>query len=349
MNNEITQPMPRGFYSEIKHILTDARSRAYRAVNTAMVQAYWHVGRLIVEAQGGEERAAYGEGLIKELSHRLTADFGKGFTAANLRNMRQFYLSFPKCDALRSELSWTHYRQLMRVTNPKARAYYAEEAAKAPWSVRQLERQICTQYYERLLAHHKDESEVEELIQANLPAKPEKFDPLKLVHDPFVLEFLGVKDDPSLQEKDLETAIISHLSEFLLELGRGFAFVGRQKRITIDGNHFYPDLVFYNTIAKCYVIIDLKMGKAGYAEVGQMQLYVNYYNREICTDTDNPTVGIVLCAKKNDAEVKYTLGNRNDISVFSPSYHLTMPTEEELRREIEITRENFKLLHGTEE
>lgn len=343
--NDIAKPMPRGFYAEVKQILTDARSHAYRAVNTAMVQAYWHVGKLIVEAQGGEERAAYGEALIKELSVRLTSDFGKGFTTTNLKNMRTFYLTFPKGQTLSDQLSWSHYCLLMRVSNPKAREYYAEEAAKTPWSVRQLERQISTQYYERLLAHHKDEVEVKELIQENRPAKPEKFNPLKLIHDPFVLEFLGVKDDPALQEKDLEAAIISHMSEFLLELGRGFAFVGRQRRITIDGTHFYPDLVFYNIISKCYVIIDLKMGKAGYAEVGQMQLYVNYYNAEICTDTDNPTVGIVLCANKNDAEVKYTLGDRNDIGVFSPNYHLTIPTEEELRREIAITRENFKLLH----
>ncbi len=344
----IPEMMPRGFYTEIKQILTEARNHAYRAINTTMVQAYWHVGKLIVEAQGGEERAAYGDGLIRELARRLTADFGKGFTAANVRNMRQFYIAFPNCYALRSELSWTHYRQLMRVSNPLARAYYEDEAAKALWSVRQLERQINTQYYERLLAHHSDEGEVKQLIADNLPAKPELFNPLKLVHDPFVLEFLGVKDDPSLQEKDLEAAIISHMSEFLLELGRGFAFVGRQKRITIDGNHFYPDLVFYNIISKCYVIIDLKMGKAGYAEVGQMQLYVNYYNSEVCTDTDNPTVGIVLCADKNDAEVKYTLGNRNDIGIFTPNYHLVLPTEDELRREIEITRENYLLLHEKE-
>ncbi len=186
---------------------------------------------------------------------------------------------------------------------------------------------------------------IREEAEKALPAKPEKFNPLSLIHDPFVLEFLDVKDDGSLLESELENAIIAHLEQFLLELGRGFAFIGRQKRITLDGQHFYPDLVFYNVITKNYVIIDLKMGKADYADVGQMQLYVNYFNMEVCTDTDNPTIGIVLCAEKNDAVVRYTLGNRADIGVFAPKYKLYLPTEEELRREIELTRENFKLLN----
>lgn len=183
------------------------------------------------------------------------------------------------------------------------------------------------------------------MLRANLPAKPDKFDPMALVHDPFILEFLDVKPDSALQESELEKAIITHLEQFMLELGRGFAFLGRQKRITIDGQHFYPDLVFYNIPARCYVIIDLKMHAPDYSDIGQMQLYVNYYNMDVCTEFDNPTVGIILCSEKNDAVVKYTLGNRNDIGVFSPQYKLIMPTEEELKREIEITRENFKLLN----
>lgn len=332
-------------YADIKNVLTSARNTAVVAVNSTMVKAYWAVGKLIVNAQGGEYKASYGDNLIDRLAARLTAEFGKGFTRSNLRSMRQFYLMFPNCHSLSGELSWTHYRHLIRVSNNQARAYYAEEAEKGCWSVRELERQIATQHYERLLSTYRDKAETKELLRANLPDNPDKYDPMALVHDPFILEFLDVKPDAALQESELEKAIISHLEQFMLELGRGFAFVGRQKRITIDGQHFYPDLVFYNIPARCYVIIDLKMHSADYADIGQMQLYVNYYNMDVCTDADNPTVGIILCSEKNDSVVRYTLGNRNDIGVFSPQYKLIMPTEEELKREIEITRENFQLLN----
>lgn len=333
-------------YSQIKQVLLQARAKTLTTINTAMVQAYWHVGKLIVEAQGGAERAAYGDDLIKSISFRLTKEFGKGFDASNLRNMRTFYLTFPNCDAVRHNLSWTHYRSLMRVSNPKAREYYAKEAAEGNWSTRQLERQIATQYYERLLSTHRDTTEIEGLIQKNLPSKPEKFDPLSLVHDPFILEFVGAKEDVLWQESELESALISHLEEFLLELGRGFAFMGRQKRITIDGQHFYPDLVFYNVLTRNYIIIDLKMNRVDYSDVGQMQLYVNYYNREVCQPDDNPTIGIILCSEKNDTVIEYTLGDRKDIGVFSAKYDLVMPTKEELSREIELTRQKFKLING---
>jgi len=332
-------------YTDIKRVLTSARTTAVVTVNTAMVKAYWAVGKLIVEAQGGEHKAAYGENLIDRLAERLTAELGKGFTRSNLRTMRQFYLMFPNCHSLRGELSWTHYKHLIRVGNDKARDYYTDEAAKGCWSVRELERQIATQHYERLLSTHCDKADAQELLRANLPTKPDKYNPMALVHDPFILEFLDVRPDAALQESELESAIISHLEQFMLELGRGFAFVGRQKRITIDGQHFYPDLVFYNIPARCYVIIDLKMHSPDYSDIGQMQLYVNYYNMDVCTDKDNPTVGIILCSEKNDSVVRYTLGNRNDIGVFSPQYKLIMPTEEELKREIELTREKFKLLN----
>ena len=347
MNKQnISSKLSENIYSQIKQVLIQARATVLTTVNTAMVQAYWHVGKLIVEAQGGEERAAYGDELLKSISVRLTKEFGKGFDASNLRNMRMFYLSFPKCDALRHELSWTHYRALIRVSNPKAREYYAKEAAAGKWSTRQLERQIATQYYERLLSTHRDETAVESLIKNNLPAKPEKFDPLTLVHDPFILEFIGAKEDVIWQESELESALISHLEEFLLELGRGFAFMGRQKRMTIDGQHFYPDLVFYNVLTRSYVIIDLKMRRVDYSDIGQMQLYVNYYNREVCQPDDNPTIGIILCSEKNDTVVEYTLGDRTDIGVFSAKYDLIMPTKEELSREIELTRQKFKLING---
>ena len=333
-------------YNQISRILNEARTKVATTVNTAMVAAYWHIGKLIVEAQGGEAKAKYGDGLIDDLSAKLTKEFGRGFKRSNLRDMRQFYLTFPIYQTLSGKLSWSHYLTLMRVANPKAREYYAESATGESWSVRQLERQIATQYYERLLSSHRDDNEIKEIIAKNLPVKADKFDPLELVHDPFVLEFLDLREDPALQEKELESAILTHIEDFLLELGRGFAFMGRQKRFTLDGDHFYPDLVFYNVVARCYVIIDLKMNKADYADVGQMQLYVNYFNKDVCTPQDNPTVGIILCAEKNDTVIEYTLGNRNDISVFAPKYKLMLPTEEELRREIERTKENFKRLKG---
>nr|WP_290394587.1 PDDEXK nuclease domain-containing protein [Muribaculum intestinale] len=333
-------------FNQISRILNEARTKVATTVNTAMVAAYWHIGKLIVEAQGGEAKAKYGDGLIDDLSAKLTKEFGRGFKRSNLRDMRQFYLTFPIYQTLSGKLSWSHYLTLMRVANPKARGYYAESAAGESWSVRQLERQIATQYYERLLSSHRDDNEIKEIIANNLPVKADKYDPLELVHDPFVLEFLDLREDPALQEKELESAILTHIEDFLLELGRGFAFMGRQKRFTLDGDHFYPDLVFYNVVARCYVIIDLKMNKADYADVGQMQLYVNYFNKEVCTPQDNPTVGIILCAEKNDTVIEYTLGNRNDISVFAPKYKLMLPTEEELRREIERTKENFKRLKG---
>ena len=332
-------------YEEIRNLLISARKKVITTVNFALVMTYWQVGKMIVEAQGGEERAVYGTNLLKNISDRLSKEFGKGFDASNLRYMRQFYMAFPNCDALSHNLTWTHYKKIIKFTNPLSREYYAREAAEGNWSTRQLERQIATQYYERLLATHRDQAEVSTIIKENLPAKPEVFDPLTLVHDPFILEFLDVKPDPALLESELESAIISHIEQFLLELGRGFAFLGRQKRITIDGQHFYPDLVFYNIITRSYVIIDLKMKTVDYSDIGQMQLYVNYYNMEVCREGENPTVGIILCSENNDAVVKYTLGNRNDIGVFSPQYKLIMPTEEELKREIEMTRENFKLLN----
>lgn len=211
MNELVDQKYYDELYADIKSVLTTARKKAVATVNTTMVHAYWTVGKLIVEAQGGEHKAAYGENLIDRLAQRLTTDFGKGFTRSNLRTMRQFYLMFPNCHSLSGELSWTHYRQLIRVGNDKARKYYAEEAVKGCWSVRELERQIAIQHYERLLSTHRDKAETKEMLRANLPVNADKFDPLALVHDPFILEFLDVKPDAALQESELESAIISHL------------------------------------------------------------------------------------------------------------------------------------------
>ena len=317
------------FYSQIKDILTTARNKVYSAANFAMVEAYWHIGKSIVEKQGGEARAEYGSSLIAELSARMTADFGKGFTVTNLQNMRLFYLSFQNSYALRTELSWTHYRLLMRVENEQARQFYLDECVKSVWSTRQLERQINSFFYERLLSSQ-NKGEVSAEIQSLAPAKA----PEDIIRDPYVLEFLGLEPNTSFFESDLEQALIEHLQKFLLELGRGFSFVSRQKRFTFDGRHFYIDLVFYNYLLKCFVLIDLKLGDLTHQDLGQMQMYVNYYTREMMNEGDNPPIGIVLCADKSDTVVKYTLSEQNT-QIFASKYKLYLPTEDELRLELQ--------------
>lgn len=320
--------VPEGFYKQVSSILNAARDKAYTAVNFAMVEAYWEIGKSILEEQGGEERAKYGDALIEGLSKRLTADYGKGFGIANLRNMRQFFLAFPIRDALRSELSWTHYRRLMRVSDPEARNWYMNECADSRWSTRQLERQINTMFRERLLAS-KDKETVAQEIQKSAPARR----PEDIIRDPYVLEFLGFSDDTAFRESDLEQALITHLQKFLLELGRGFAFEARQKRITFDGRHFYIDLVFYNYLMRCFVLIDLKTDDLTHQDLGQMQMYVNYYTRELMNEGDNPPIGIVLCADKSNSIVEYTLPKDND-QVFAAKYLPYLPSKEELAREL---------------
>lgn len=320
--------MDRAFYSEIKKILTNARDKVYQTANFTMVEAYWQIGKSIVKEQNGEERAEYGTGLLKELSKQMTKDFGRGFTVANLKNMRQFYLIFPNGYALRSELSWTHYRLLMRVENDNARQFYMDEAVKSQWSTRQLERQINTFFYERLLSSKNKENVAQE-IQTLEPEKT----PEDIIRDPYVLEFLGLSPNDDFYESDLEQALITHLQKFLLELGRGFSFVARQKRITFDGRHFRIDLVFYNYILKCFVLIDLKIGDLTHQDLGQMQMYVHYYERELMNEGDNPPIGIVLCADKSDAVVRYTLPE-GETQVFASKYKLYLPTEEELLKEL---------------
>ncbi|WP_029597359.1 PDDEXK nuclease domain-containing protein, partial [Fusobacterium nucleatum] len=278
-----------------------ARNKVYKVANSTMVEAYWNIGRVIVEKQGGNNKAEYGAALIKNLSKKMTKEFGKGFTVANLKNMRQFYLIFQKSYALRSELTWTHYRLLMRVENENARNFYIEECIKSNWSTRQLERQITTLFYERLLSS-KDKEKVSKEIYKLEPQIKKAED---IIKDPYVLEFLGLPEKTNFLEKNLEQALIDHLQKFLLELGRGFSFVARQKRITFDGRHFYIDLVFYNYLLKCFVLIDLKVGDLTHQDLGQMQMYVHYFEEEMMNEGDNPPIGIVLCADKSDSIVKY--------------------------------------------
>ena len=316
------------FYNEIKSILDKAKNKVYRAVNFAMVEAYWLIGKRIVEQQGGAERAEYGSRLIKKLSERLTADYGKGFTVTNLKNMRLFYLTFQKGQTLSDQLSWSHYCALIKVENPNAREFYLQETLKANYSVRQLQRQINTHFYERLLSSQ-NKSSVAAEIQTLEPKTPED-----IIRDPYVLEFLGLDDIKDLYENNLETALITHLQKFLLELGRGFSFVARQQHINFDDKHFYIDLVFYNYILKCFVLIDLKMGELTHQDLGQMQMYVHYYERELMNEHDNPPISIVLCADKNESVVKFTLPE-NQNQIFASKYKLYLPSEEELLKELQ--------------
>ena len=285
-------------YNAVRGYIIAAQKQVYSAVNSAMVIAYWNIGKQINETCGENERATYGKKLMSFLAEKLTTEFGKGFSVRNLQMMRQFYLSFPNVNALRSELSWTHYRSLMRVADDNARNFYLEEAVKSGWSSRQLGRQINSFYYQRILAS-KDKDSVAAEIET-LEPRPEYE---KIIKDPYVLEFLDLPANDHYYESELEQALIDHLQKFLLELGRGYSFVARQKHFNVDDRHFYIDLVLYNYILKCFVLIDLKIGDLTHQDLGQMQMYVNYYTRQIMNDGDNPPIGIVLCADKSDTLV----------------------------------------------
>jgi len=318
--------------TDIQNILHTARTKSYAAVNFAMVEAYWQIGRRIVEEeQRGKGRADYGAQLIKSLSKSLTDDFGKGFSGANLRSFRQFYLTFPDaeiCYTLCSKLSWSHCRLIMRVDNPKAREYYLKEAAEQNWSVRVLERNIHVLYYERLLASRDKKSALEKETLF------EKQSPADFIKDPYVLEFLGLPEDPMVSEKEMETAIITKLQKFLLELGKGFSFVGRQVRVSTETSHFYIDLVFYNFLLKCFVLIDLKVDKLTHQDVGQMDMYIRLYDDLKRTEGDNPTIGIILCTNKDETIAKYSVLKDSE-KIFASKYRLILPSEEELQAELE--------------
>ena len=321
-------------YESIRSALAEARTSVVVAVNSAMVSVYWEIGRQIAEAVG--ERAEYGRNLLAYLSERLTKEFGKGFTIANLRNMRQFYQTFPNRYALRSELTWTHYRMLMRVDEPKRREFYLTESADSGWTSRQLERQINSFFYERLLATQKEHRpEIAGEIMKLEPKREADY----VLKDPYILEFLDLKENTKYSESELEQGLIDKLQEFLLELGKGFSFVARQKRITTEhGEHYYIDLVFYNYILKCFIVIDLKTGKLTYQDVGQIDFYVRLFDEKIKQADDNPTIGLVLVTDKDDSIVKYSVLADNE-NLFASKYRLYLPTEEELRLEILRERE----------
>jgi predicted nuclease of restriction endonuclease-like (RecB) superfamily len=325
-------------YRNIREILENARVVAFRAINFSMVLAYWRIGKIIVEEeQKGKIKADYGEKLIKELALKLTKDYGKGFSDRNLWHIRNFYMAFPKVNALRSELSWTHYRLLLRVEKEEPRNFYMLESINNNWSTRELERQINSFLYERLSKIKSRRKTFELSKKGQVIHGPED-----IIKDPFVLEFLNLKPNKIFLEKDIEKLLIDKLQEFLLELGKGFSFVSRQKRITIDGDHFYVDLVFYNYILKCFVVIDLKLGKLTHQDIGQMDFYVRYFEKEIRSRGDSPTVGIILCSDKNDSMVKYTLLENNK-HIFSAKYKLYLPTEKELKKELLSERNRIEI------
>ena len=325
------------FYNQIKTILQSARDKAYTQVNFIMVEAYWHIGQQIVEEeQKGEDRAKYGSYLIKDISKRLTEDFGKGFSQRNLRNMRQFYTFFPIWQSVTAKLSWTHYTLLLRIENEQERVWYMEESVKSHWSVRALERQIGTHYYERLLSSKEKKPVADE---AKEKTKNLQFTPRDTIKDPYVLEFLDLKDNRSFREDELESGLIEKIQEFLLELGRGFAFVDRQKRIKTEHSDFYIDLVFYNYILKCFVVIDLKIGEIKHQDIGQMMMYVNYFDRYEKTKDEHKTVGIILCKDKSEALVKLTLPEENN-QIYASKYLTVLPNKEEFKKLLEDTQDD---------
>jgi predicted nuclease of restriction endonuclease-like (RecB) superfamily len=297
-----------------------------------MLEAYWHIGKRIVEEeQDGAARAAYGEGIIKQLSKDLSREIGKGFSVANLENFRKFYLTFSgeqKSYAVRRELSWTHYRLIMRVEDPAARTYYVNECANQMWSTRTLERNINSSYYQRLLSSQ---------TKPSVSIQDQDFDKIfakDFIKDPYVFEFLNIPEPVNALEQDIEKALIGNLQQFLLELGKGFSFVGRQFRISTETSHFYIDLVFYNYLLKCFVLFDLKTGKLTHQDTGQMDMYIRMFDDLKKQDDDNPTIGIILCTEKDETVVKYSILNDSK-QLFATKYMLYLPTEEELIAEIE--------------
>lgn len=343
-------PVPiSSLFQSVKTILDTASRNVYRAANSAMVAAYWEIGRLIVEEeQGGSLKADYGKNVSRELSANLTMEFGRGYSVSNLKNFRQFYLVFPEIgqqipdgnynlpirQTLSGELNWSHYCLLIRVENQVAREFYRKESILQNWSVRALDRQISTLYYERIISS-RDQNPVK--LEAEKSIKVLAESPRDFIKDPYILEFLRLKPENSYLEKTLESALLENLHSFILELGRGFAFVGRQYHINAGTENYYIDLVFYNYILKCFVLIDLKVGKLTHQDVGQMDMYVRMFEEKIRQTDDNPTIGLILCSQQNESVIKYYVLAESK-QLFSSKYKLYLPTEEELKTELERDR-----------
>jgi predicted nuclease of restriction endonuclease-like (RecB) superfamily len=331
MNDEIKHKTS-SFIEQIKHLIKEAQLGVIRSVNTIMVQTYFNIGKSIVEEeQNGNERAAYGKYLISELSKKLSEEFGKGFSKRNLEQMRQFYITYSIAQTVPAQLklSWSHYLVLMRVNNIDERNFYEIESISNNWSLRELERQINSSLFERL-SLSMEKTSVLKLAQKGQIIENAS----DLIKDPYVLEFLNLPESNSYSETELEEELINKLEHFLLELGKGFTFVGRQVRFTYDEEHFRVDLVFYNRMLKCFVLLDLKIGKLKHQDLGQMQMYVNYYDRYVKLDDENKTIGIILCKDKKDTLVEITLPENNN-QIFASKYELILPSKKELKQLIE--------------
>lgn len=325
-NQDITL---QGFVNDIKTIINTARTNAVRSVDFCRVQMYWAIGQRIVEKeQQGKERADYGTYLIKNLAKEIEPEYGSGFGVRQLERCRQFYIIYPIASTLRTQLNWYQYKQLIAIADPDKREYYELEAVNEGWSGRQLERQINSMLYERLLMSNDKESVLAVARKERIPESPQE-----IIKDPMVLEFLGLERKASYYEKDLESAIISHIADFLLEMGKGFSFVARQKRLLIEDDEYFADLVFYNRLLRSFVVIEIKNHKLTHQDLGQLQLYVNYYDRYEKTDDENPTIGILLCTDKNDTAVKLALPENNK-TILASKYQLYLPTTEQLISEI---------------
>ena len=321
------------FLNDIREIINAARTQAVRSVDFCRVQMYWHIGkRIFEEEQQGKDRADYGAYLIKNLSKQLEPEYGSGFSYRQLAFCRQFYRTYPIANALRSQLNWTQYRLLIQIDDPDKRMYYELESVNNSWTARETERQINSQLYERLLLSNDKESVLAIARKERIPQSP-----LEIIKDPMFLEFLGLERKAAYYEKDLESAIITHLQHFLLELGQGFTFVARQKRILLEDDEFFADLVFYNRLLRCFVVIELKTGKLTHQDLGQLQMYVNYYDRVEKTAEENPTIGILLCTDKNDTAVRMALPEDNR-TILASEYKLYLPTQSQLINEVNSVR-----------
>lgn len=352
MNQNSQSPLPIGsgaLLNSIRDLLSQSRKQVAQAVNSAMVQTYWQIGQLIVEdEQQGQSRAEYGKGVLQAVSKSLTDEFGKGFDVRNLRNMHAFYQAFPIRNAVRTELSWTHYRTLIRIENEQARLWYMNEAIELAWSARALERQIGTLYYERLLSTQARKQDIQPVLaEAGQKTTALAVSPKDYLRDPYILDFLNLPSG-SLQESELEQALIDNLQKFLLELGKGFAFVERQQRISTDDGDYYIDLVFYNFHLKCFLLIDLKMHKLTHQDVGQMDMYVRMYEEKKRRDDDNPTIGLILCTENNHTVAKYSVLN-DSRQLFASKYMMELPSEEDLRQLLEKERKHLLEQRGDPE
>jgi len=333
--------VPDNLLADVRGIIAAARASAVRSVDSARVMMYWKLGeRIVREEQGGKARADYGTYLLRNLAQAIEPEYGSGFSYRQLAFCRQFYLAYPIVNALRSQFSWMQYRLLIQIADPEKREYYELEAAHNNWNGRELERQVDSLLYERLLTSNDKEAVLAVARKQRIPQVP-----AEIIKDPMVLEFLGLNRDATYYESDLESAIITHLQMFLLELGNGFTFVARQKRILIEDDEFFADLVFYNRLLRCFVVIELKTHKMTHGDLGQLQMYVNYYDRCEKQPDENPTVGILLCTAKNESAVKMTLP-QGDTSILAAQYQLFLPKEEELKTQLVKERQRIEqLLH----